>query len=601
MTEAPTSSAREQVTPKSLSLQAAPAFLLHNLPFLLALVAGHLPSFLRVLVAGSILFIVPGLVWVDRRRQDGFVVIFRVVLYSLLAVLGSWLIAFIVPGGPHRLVVVGLLCLMTNVGLVRGLGRDYYDATPLKTPLMRGLALCAALFFMQSYMGAAHFVPPLEDQDMETQGTAYGLMHHLEPTMVTNRGKYHFFAHPLLLHFWIGWSALILDDLDGLRYFHESVRAVQALPGANDLPPLDPNKAGSPLAAKIKQMFDVTPEFGAVLEARWKQDSVQFYKTPMLLATRTPNIFLAALTLFPLGFLVYRISGSRAAAFGSAVVYSTLPEVYVRSSYGGYMAMTNFIMLSGAYFYLQSSGLLPDRMDAAGSDGAARKRASIAGYLGALANQKWLLVAAAIGLHATIRLLSEASPAKLFARARQHPGFVTAVMVTVAFFAGWASYAVYGLIVAPKDFIGDHLIEHVLKRFRMNDVNLTTVEHGGWVYPSILALWAEFCGHLNWLIAGVGVLALGRAFGRVRGPEGLFLIWFLIGAVGFSLIDWRMTKHLGKIIPPLIVLCGLLWASCHGRVRAALTVVLGVALVWNIWTVAHVMQNFEYIKASPIW
>jgi hypothetical protein len=174
-------------------------------------------------------------------------------------------------------------------------------------------------------------------------------------------------------------------------------------------------------------------------------------------------------------------------------------------------------------------------------------------------------------------------------------------MVTLAFFAGWASYAVYGLSVAPKDFVGDHLIEHVLKRFRMNDVNLTTVEHGGWVYPSILALWVEFCAHLNWLIAGVGVLALGRALRRVRGPEGLFLIWFLIGAVGFSLIDWRMTKHLGKIIPPLIVLCGLFWASCNGKVRTALSVVLGVALVWNIWTVGHAMQNFEYIKASPIW
>jgi hypothetical protein len=593
--------AGEQTANRPISLQALPTFLLFNVPFLLALGAGHLPGFLRVLVAGLILFIVPGLAWVDRRGQDGFVVIFRVVVYSLVAMLLSWLLAFVLPGPTNRLVVVGSLWLLTNGGVVRGLQRGFYDATPFRTPLARGLALCAALFFMQSYMGAAHFVPPLEDQDTETQGTAYGLMNELEPTMVTNRGKYHFFAHPLLLHFWIGWSALIMDDLDGLRYYHDSAVAVQAMPGARDLVPLDSLNATSPFIAKIKQLFTFTPEFAATLDARWKQDLAQFYKTPMLLATRTPSVFLAALTLFPLGFLVYRISGSRFAAIGSAVIYATLPEVYVRSSYGGYMAMTNFLTLSGAYFYLQASGLLPDREDAARADPGASPRAAGAAYLGAWANQKWLLVAAAIGLHATIRLVFDGKLSDVVGRARKSVAFMTALKVTFAFLAGWACYAVFGLSVAYKDFLADHLVEHVLKRFRFNDVNLATVQHGGWVYPSILALWAEFCQHLNWLIAGVAALAMARAARHIRGPEGLFLLWILIGAIGFSLIDWRMTKHLSKILPPIVVLCGLLWASCQGKTRAALSAVLGVALVWNIWTVAHVMRNFEYIKASPIW
>jgi hypothetical protein len=598
MTEAPGEVSQSPAAPPPKGADAM-RFALFNLPFALALVISHLPDLVRVLVAGVILFIAPGLAWVDRRGQDGFVVVFRVVLYSLLAVVGAWLLAFALPGDTSRVLVVALLCAVTNVGLVRNARRAYYDATAFKTPLFRGLSLCAALFFAQSYAGAAYFVPPLEDQDMETQGTAYGLMHHLEPTMVTNRGKYHFFAHPLLLHFWIGWSALIMDDLDGLRYFHESVDAVRNNPLAHATAPLDPKL--SPFAAKIKQMFGVSPEFGAVLDARWEQDSKQFFKTPMLLATRLPNLFLAALTLFPLGFVVYRMSGSRSAAFGSALLYATLPEVYVRSAYGGYMAMTNFLTMSGAYFYLQATGLLADREDAAGIQAASGKRAAGTAYLGALANQKWLLVAAAVGVHATLRLLGESTPRNLFTRARQSRAFRTALLITAAFLAGWASYAVYGVAVAPRDFVGDHLIEHVLKRFRFNDVNLATVEHGAWVYPSILALWIEFCSHLNWLIAAVSLLALGRAARRAREAEGLFLIWIIIGAIGFSLIDWRMTKHLSKILPPLIVLCGALWASCQGKTKQALTGVLGVALLWNLWTIVHTMQNFDYLKVSPIW
>src|SRR6185503_1459199 len=172
----------------------------------------------------------------------------------------------------------------------------------------------AALFYLQSYVGAAYRIPPLEDHDMETQGTAYGLINDLVPTMVTNRYKRFFFAHPLLLHFYIGASALVSDDLERLHYYHESSLAIR--------------------------------DSSADLHKTWEHDKAQFDRDPVLLPTRTPNLFFAALTLFPLAFVVFRTSGSRAAAAGACVLYATLPEIYVRSAYGGYMAITNFLTVS---------------------------------------------------------------------------------------------------------------------------------------------------------------------------------------------------------------------------------------------------------------
>jgi hypothetical protein len=572
--------------------------LLCNLPFLLALTAiEHLGALPRSIIVGLLLFLVPGAVWTDWRGRDGFVILFRTVLLSLAASLLSWVFALALPGATNRAVFLLALCAVTNAGLLRGYKQSFYDTTSLRTPLVRWLSLCALLFYAQSFVGA-HRVPALEDHDMETQGTAYGLIHHLAPTMVTNRGTTHFFAHPLLLHFWIGASALISDDLDALAYYHHSAVAVRDLPGARDVVPLDQLDTLPPWAARFKQSVTVSPEYREQLDARWKLDFAQFQKTPVLLPTRIPNLFLAAFTLFPLGFLVYRISGSRLAAIGSCLLYATLPEIYVRSVYGGYMAITNFVTLGGAYFYLRASGLLTQRADAPDADQQPRAGTFVSGFVGAWVNQKWLIVAAAAGLHATIRVVSDINGPPLLQRARQSPAFIAGLLVAIGFFTGWASYFVYGLSVSHRDFVSDHLLGHVLSRVRMNKVSLTEVQAG---YPSIVALWAEFGRHLNWLFAAVASVSVVRAFRHVRRADGVFLIWVLIGAVGFSLVDWRMTKHLSKIIPPLVVLTGLFWASLNPKARIALSVPLAVACLWNVWTIGQLMQDFTYLQPSPMW
>lgn len=565
-----------------LSVRARPSatawrFALSNLPFVLALAfEGLLPPLLQVLVVGSIIFLVPGLAWTDRRSGDACVVLFRVVVASSLASLAAWLMILMLPGPTSRVAFLVLLALFTNAGLWLGLRRGWYHAAPFNAPLPRMLSAVAALFFLQSFLGAAYFVPALEDQDMETQGTAYGLVHDLAPTMVTNRDTAYFFAHPLLLHLWIGESALISGDLERLHHFHEASIAARENPSQ--------------------------------IQAQWAKEFARFQADPVLLPTRTPNLFLGALTLLPLGFLVFRLSGSQAAAIGACVIYATLPEIYVRTSYGGYLAVTNFLLTTGTYLYLHAAGLLPARSGIEDPVAPVRRSTWTAAFLGSWADQKFLLLPLAAPLHAGLRILLDL-PAlladgwrDLIRKVAARPDFIAALLVGTGFAIGWASYALYGLTVAPADFIQDHLKTHIWWRLnKAPEVNLFRVEQGGFVYPSVVALWRQLADHTGWLLAPALLLGLWRAAPRVRQADGMLLIWALVGAIGFSLIDWRQTKHLAHIIPPLVILAAVAWASLEGRTRWAFGALIGAAVAWNLWRVGLLMSDFEYLKPLPIW
>lgn len=547
-----------------------------NLPFALALLLqSFLPQFIEVLVVGAILFLVPGLAWTDHRRGDAAIILFRATVASLVLALAITLILTLFGFGGHRTAFLLGLALVTNGGIWIGVRKSWFDGHPFSDPLPRLISVIAAVFLMQSYLGAAYFVPALEDQDMETQGTAYGLMHEFVPTMVTNRDTRHFFAHPLLLHFWIGESALIFDDLDRLKYHHDASLAVRSDPTA--------------------------------IQAEWQKAFAQFERDPVLLPTRTPNIFLGALTLFPMGFMVFLLTGSRIAALAACVIYMWLPEVYVRTAYGGYLAITNFLLVGGTYLYLLTSRLLPVR-GAIGTEIPVGRSTWVAAFLGGWADQKFLLLPLAAPAHAGLRALLDlpslvAGGLKRFVGALfSRPDIVTGVLVGTGFAAGWMTFALYGLAVAPDDFIQDHLKTHIWWRLnKAVDVNLFRVEQGGWVYPSVLALWQQFADHTGWLLIPPMLLGMSHALTRWREAHGVLLIWALVGIVGFSLVDWRQTKHLAHLLPALVMLTAVYWASLEGKSRAIVGAVLAAAVAWNLWRIGLLMNNFEYLKPLPIW
>ena len=550
------------------------AALLLNLPYLMALFAiGHLPPVAQTLVVGAIVFIVPGLPWAARAPADGVVMLFRVVLISLAAALAAWLILLPWPGLTNRVGFILLLALVTNIGLWLHAGRLANVAAPFRSRAGAGILLVAALFFAQTYLGAAHFVPALEDQDMETQGTAYGLMHEAAPTMVTNRDTTYFFAHPLLLHFWIGESAFISDDLDRLRYHHDAAR---------------------------------TLERGPALLAQWELNFERFESDPVLLPTRTPNIFLSVFTIIAMSFLVLRLTGSGVAAIGAALLYMTLPEIYVRSSYGGYLAITNFLLIVGAYFYLDAARLFPTRAGA-----SPRKTVGpwgfTAAFLGGWADQKAVLLPMAAPVHAGLRILLDGKLslkqgfAAMVARVWTSRDFINASMIVFGFVAGWLLFVVYGLAIAPDDFIADHIKGHIAARLRNpTDALQAAITQIDW-YPSIAGLWLEFANHTGWLVSFLMVIAAAWTAPRIRDAEGFFLIWALIGAIGFSLVDWRQTKHLAHILPALVILVPLFWVRLGERLRLAVGAVVALAILLNAWRIIGVMQDFTTLQPTPIW
>ncbi|MET0386613.1 MAG: hypothetical protein ABW321_11670 [Polyangiales bacterium] len=577
-----TTDATPITTPPSAATSVGRATLLRvaafNLPFALALAVGTaLPSGLKALLAGSLIFLVPGLAWTDRRVGDAAVVLYRAVLASFAAAFVTWVAVLLPPGPTSRSAFLLVLAALTNLGLWVGTRRGWYDARPFATPLARTLTAASCLFYLQCYFSAAYFVPALEDQDMELQGTAYGLMHHFTPSMTTNDSSLLYFSHPLLLHALIGESALIAGDLERLRYYYDGTLEVG--------PPPD----------------DDEDEWEAATLERWKRDFAQFEREPLLVTTRTPNMFLSALLFFPLGFLAFRLTGTLGAALIACLLYATLPEVFVRAAYGGYMAIANFLVLAGSYFYFAAAGLLPERDTPLPSVPLAQRSGFIAAFLGGWADQKTILLPMATLGHAGLRVLTGGKLSELFQRIRSRPEVRAALIVSAGFFAGWAAYVIYGLAIAPEAFYEHHIQFHFLNRVAMTDVNLHEVREDAWSYPSIVALWQQFGDHTGWLLMLVGVPALVLAAKRFRAAEGQLLLWIVAAAVGFSLIDWRQTKHFAQFLPAFVLLIGMLWAALDSRKRQLLGTVLGIAVMWNVYRIVLVMQDFESLKPLPIW
>ena len=133
---------------------------LFNAPFLVLFfgIQQSLPAIFQALLVGLVLFIVPGLSWTDRRGHDGFVVIFRMVVWSLLASLACWLVLLPLPGPTSRLGFLFALALVTNVGLVLGHKKGWYDPAPFRAPTFRLVGLAASVMFVQSYLGAVQLI-----------------------------------------------------------------------------------------------------------------------------------------------------------------------------------------------------------------------------------------------------------------------------------------------------------------------------------------------------------------------------------------------------------------------------------------------------------
>ena len=483
------------------------------------------------------------------------------------------------PGPRSFGVALGLLVAGAGAFVI---GRGRRPPDPRRHPLATALAVTA---FALAWFAGTQVVPPLEDQDSEVQGTAYGLAHDLQPLCLTNRSTLYFFAHPLLLHAFNAATLTLSGDLETVRPPYDAARTARETQA--------PELRARGLAAAWSALRHSAPRPDRYLA--WRGDVYgPFLKSPALFGTRAPNFALAALAAV-LVFALARRSG--AAPFDAAlttIAYATLPEIFVRSGYGGYYALTAATLLAGV-------GL------AAGSAGGGKAGAA-AGALAMLSNQKSLVVGAAAAGARALRALARRQPAELRMAGPLWLGLV----------AGGTVFWFYGLGLAPHEFVGDHLLEHGLLRFSGAEaVNRA----GKLLYPTRPALWLEFASHMGWVWCAAAAIGMGT--GIARGVRGLrrepaapvagrasadagslvrhLVLWVVVGAVLFTATDWRQTKHLCLLVPALAVLIGGGTAARPGGLRWVLRGGLAFAVVWNVVWIVRLAGDFEALKISTVW
>lgn len=589
----------DESTSNGISVFAA-AFLsaaMLNLPFVLfhpewALV--ELPL-LRSFAINGVLFLVPGIPFAGAifgRRKPGLGLAWAVALSFGIFVavvtlfhLAGW------PLSSDR--AWNATWIVTNIGLFVCV----HSGRPTTWALsfdMRRWTVGGTLFliaYLLYFFGASRVVPPQSDHDLEVQGTGYGLLTRLEPLLLTDRGTFYYFAHPFLLHYYVAGTFLYFNQIDHLAYYDDASQ--RALAASRGEPFTHPTRTSERRILRVEgPNYVVDPPFEngsrriSVEALEQRMIYGHYASSPHRLTTRSPNVFMAALTVALLGVWVHRIAPVWFAIL-VGLSYATSPEVFVRSSYGGYFAVSNFCLL----LILLAIERWSSRRDA-----YSFATCFLTAFLAALANHKLVLLPISIiFLKLWLELWGMPKPwnGRNLLRIPLHP-------VILGFAFGSAAFWAYGLAVDFEGFWVDHVRTHLADRLTHHN----PLGYQG--YPNPLQLWIEFWRHTGYALLPLGALALMLGTRddlkrqTTRSSLGLWLAWSALTAVVFSMVDWRMTKHLMPLMLPLH-LAPVQWATM-GKGRLGLVGILfsGI-LIWNGATIYSLVVNFEAFHVSPAW
>jgi len=311
---------------------------------------------------------------------------------------------------------------------------------------------------------------------------------------------------------------------------------------------------------------------------------------PHRMATRAPMAFLGALTVALLGYWIVRVCGVGWLGLLVPAAYATSPEVFVRCGIAGYSTIWNFLMLQILF--------AADRWSSDRSRDA-WMNCMLAGMFAGWTNHKLVLLPAALVIWELLRLGRRLKPGRA-AKTLLHP-------VLIGFVAASAMFWFYALALSPADFWQDHVMTHFIDRIRHNN------PFGYTGYPGVWGLWLELWRHTGYVLLPMGIvtLLLGCCLRKDRrrlpgeeeyglGTPLLWVIFALLLAVAFSVIDWRQTKHL---FPLLLVLhlAAARWAA-SGRLRSIAVGGLFIwLLLWNLGMLHTLATDFAAFRVTPTW
>lgn len=518
-------------------------------------------SFLTCLI----LFVLPGLAWMGALRKRTFHPA-EFILYALslsLLIFGMGLITQLILKFPVTSVSqLIFLAIAMNVGLcVNDLPRLEFKRPKVLIYIFLGVFLAAYGF--SSYVAKA----PDRDSEPDLQGTAYSLIHRLTPRMLTDRGTFYNFSHPLLPAVCAAGTILFFDELEHLKYYDSASLAAEEFQRR-----LDPRRS---------KWSD--PAFIDLSEIRNLIDDSyrRFFESPYLTSTRSAQFLFTALAGVMIFVLILNVTGSFFYGLSGCVFYLTIPEILIGFSSTNYKALGNLTMLMTAYFYC-----------AALKRGQEKSKAPLllSGFLCALSDHKTVILFAAIVITDLIFALRDRQERSF---AKYAPSYSV-----MGFLAGVFCYWVYGFCVDPRNFFADHFLYHFFNRV----MHINEFGYGG--YLSVLQLWRTYAAYVGIPVFLLALYVVGDTLRRIREPvqsDILFCFWLAIGAASFSWIDHRQTAHLVFITPALIVLV-MTWIPRQGKpLQVLLLTMVCLVLCGHLWNILELSRGRVAIASFAHW
>ena len=485
---------------------------------------------LHGLATAALVTLVTGLCWTGLTRARGAGRLGMALGLSSACLLLVFIALRMAGRAPTPLAVAGGLAVLGAAPLPFLRGRGLLTV-PWASILVSVPAAAALLWF------AAFVVPPLEDQDMEMQATAHALATRQVPRTLTNRSTAYYFAHPPLVHFWHAGTFALSGRLSRVAYYDEAGRR------ASRAPLVEPPE-NAPLARR--------PHY-----EEWKPLLRRFLSEPQLWPARQVSVLLAAVAVGLLAAVAATLASSTAAGILLAALFVTFPETLVRGAHGAYFAATALLSL-----------VILARLDEEGTG----RGAMLPSALAFLVDQKGLLVPAAWAV---------AAP-----RAARWGRLLPLAGALI----GAAAFVAYGLAVDAPTFVFDFVREHVTRRLSGTDVRFTT--DASHFYPSIPQLWVEYVARYGVVFAAWASLAVAMGLRHRRPPARAAAAAVLLGALVFSAVDWRQTRHLALLTAPAVVALAGAWPRSAAWRRAAL--LLAAALIArNLWAARSLISSFE--------
>lgn len=594
-----------------LNVKRIQLFVVCNVLFMLYALHDHLNihGFLLSILINLMVFIIPGLVWtrlfhID--REDIVLVLFYDIVLSTV-ILGIGILLFYllnVKVSSYQLLLY--LIITTNIGLVICDFSKGIFLFKINKKVFVFIFLTFLTIYSASYYASVYWIAPLEDSDIELQGTSYGLMNSLKPYMLTDRGTIYYFAHPILVHFYSAYTILFSDSLEHMKYYYDAALEgqeiqEQPLQVNEEIVFKRPNgkrvsrtiiglKEGQvsfnyaiPSEIEVSKNTFVSIKSSSLDSNLTKRQKLwplvaaeyeEFRRNPQLLPTRMANIFISAISGVVLFTILFDITLSVTLAFFGTVLYFTFPEILFFSTGEIYTAITNFALLVCAYFYNKEKAI-------GATKGTGVTLFLVGGFM-ALSNHKAVLFPLALFVREILLNITNEPW-------RQRLKSIAVNKIILGFISGSLMFWAYGLLIDPNTFINEHIKNHLVNRiFHINVLGYDN-------YPTVIELWKTFANNSGYIFILLATVSVGFLLWhmRTRGRSQLiYPVWSLVGAIIFSIVDWRQTVHLSLIMPALLISVFLFISMQRQHIRVVCFAGLLFCLIRNISIMPEAIVNY---------